>query len=49
MKYWHVVTDSNGLVKEQIKSISNNSKLSLECLSKVIKGDYKIIEQPCVK
>ncbi len=43
MRFWHIVTDSKGEVKEQHLCGNNKRKLSLEFLQEILKGDYKII------
>ena len=45
VRFYHVVFDANREVKEQEISKLNTRKLSMECLAKVVKGTYEVIEQ----
>lgn len=45
MKFWHIVEDSKGTIKEQHIYNDNKKRFSLECLEIALKGSYKIIPQ----
>ena len=45
MKFWHIVEDSKGTIREQHIYNDNKKRFSLECLETVLKGSYKIIPQ----
>lgn len=45
MKFWHIVEDSKGTIREQNIYNDNKKRFSLECLETVLKGSYKIIPQ----
>ena len=45
VRFYHIVFDSNREIKEQVISTVSKRKFSMECLAKVVKGTYEIIEQ----
>ncbi len=45
MRFWHIVKDSEGLIREQNINGSNKAKFSMECLATILKGTYEIIPQ----
>lgn len=45
MRYYHIVEDSEGTIKEQILCNDDKRRFSLECLETILKGKYKIISQ----
>ena len=45
MKFWHIVEDSKGIIREQHICNDNKKRFSLECLETILKGSYKIIPQ----
>lgn len=46
MRFWHIVKDSEGTIKEQFLVGNNNRRLSLECSAEILKGSYEVIPQP---
>ncbi len=45
MRFWHIVEDSEGIIREQYICNNNKKRFSLECLGEILKGNYKIIPQ----
>lgn len=46
MRYYHIIKDSKGSIKEQQLCNDDKSRFSLECLKTVLNGTYEIIPQP---
>ena len=42
MRFWHLVKDSEGLIREQHICNDNKRRLSLECLEQILNGTYEI-------
>ena len=45
MRFWHIVKDSEGLVREQYIYSNNKKRFSMECLQQILKGAYEILPQ----
>lgn len=45
MRFWHIVKDNEGLVREQYISGNNKKRFSMECLQQILKGTYEIFPQ----
>ena len=45
MRFWHLVKDNEGIIREQSIYNDNKKRFSLECLETALKGSYEIIPQ----
>lgn len=45
MRFWHIVKDAEGTIKEQYLVSNDQSRLSLECNAQILNGTYEIIAQ----
>ena len=43
IRFWHIVKDREGLIREQYIYSSSTKKLSLECLEIILNGTYEVI------
>ena len=45
MRFWHIVKDEEGLIREQFLAGNSNSRFSLECLAEILNGTYEVFSQ----
>ena len=46
MRFWHIVKDEEGMIREQFITGNSNRRFSLECSAEILKGTYDVIPQP---
>ena len=45
MKFWHIVKDSKGIVRESFIVSNSNKRYSLICSAEILGGTYEVITQ----
>ena len=45
MRFWHIVKDSEGIIREQYIFNDNKRRFTMECLEHILKGCYEILPQ----
>jgi hypothetical protein len=45
MRFWHIVKDNEGLIREQYICGCDKKKFSMECLEQILGGTYEIFPQ----